>query len=154
MKDKLHFYFTYEGTQNVVSNPGFQTFAEPALRTGDFSNRLNPDGSVRPIFDPTTQVLDGAGKLVGARQQFPNNIIPPDRISPVAAATMVLLPDANRAPVDLSGTNNYFGSRRQFLKRKAITTKVDYTHSEKNRFFYRHLLDWPRFRQRRAVAGV
>ena len=145
VKDKLHFYFTYEGTQNVVSNPGFQTFAAPDLRTGDFSNRLNPDGSVRAIFDPATQVLDGAGKLVGTRQQFPNNVIPSDRISPVAKATLALLPQGNRTPVDASGTNNYFGSRRQFLKRKAITTKMDYTHSEKNRFFYRQLLDWPDF---------
>ena len=146
MKDKLHFYFTYEGTKNVVSNPGFQTFPEAALRTGNFSNRLNPDGSVRPIFDPATQMLDGSGVYVpGSRQQFPNNVIPANRISPVAAATVPLIPSANRTPVDVSGTNNYFGSRRQFLSRKAFTTKVDYTHSERNRFFYRHLLDWPDF---------
>ena len=145
VKDRLHFYFTYEGTKNVVSNPGFQTFPQPALRTGDFSNRLNPDGSVRPIFDPATQVLDSAGNLVGTRQQFPNNIIPADRISPVAAATVPLIPAGNRPPVDVSGTNNYFGSRRQFLSRKAFTTKIDYTHSERNRFFYRQLADWPDF---------
>src|SRR5881409_49954 len=60
---------------------------------GDFSNYRNAAGQVIPIYDPSTQCgaygnpACTAAQLAGTdpqRQQFPGNIIPQNRISPIA----------------------------------------------------------------------
>src|SRR5260370_30059176 len=72
-RQSTFFFLNYEGIRQV--NPGSGTFTVPtaAMKGGDFS------GIAATIYDPNT--IDANG----ARQPFPGNVIPSDRINPVAA---------------------------------------------------------------------
>jgi hypothetical protein len=92
-KDKLFFFGSYEGFRQRKGQFFLQSVPPLAFRNGDFSNFRDKDGNIIPIYDPLTQC--GAygnpactpAQLAGTvpqRTQFPSNIIPPNRISPVA----------------------------------------------------------------------
>jgi hypothetical protein len=92
-KDKTHFFFAWSGFRlsGGLPHAGLVTLPTLAERTGDFSDYP------LPIYDPATTRPDGSGGFI--RDQFPNNIIPPDRISGVAQRLIALLP-----PPDTSAT--------------------------------------------------
>src|SRR6185436_5790549 len=93
VKNRTFFWFAAEG-YNDVSTRGLSVVMPTAsMRTGDFSALTNPAGQRVVIYDPLTH------------QPFANNIIPTNRINPVAAAiTKYLpLPDNNVS----NGGNNY-----------------------------------------------
>lgn len=75
-------------------------------RQGDFSRTLTRTGVLRPIFDPTTTVLNPATNTA-TRQPFPGNRIPPARIDPTAARMMAHFSKPNRPPDDPTQLNNY-----------------------------------------------
>jgi len=93
-KDKTFFYGYYDGFRFSQSNPAtFYSLLTPAMKTGDFSAPGIP-----AIYDPTThEQFSCAGVL---------NVICPDRISPISASFMGLLPDPNLPGI----TNNYKGT--------------------------------------------
>ncbi|MFB3902187.1 MAG: carboxypeptidase regulatory-like domain-containing protein [Acidobacteriota bacterium] len=100
IKDKTHFFFSYEGNRQTNYNLGgfVDSLPIPAFNNGDFSRLLDPNftkdplsGTVvgqdalgRPIifgqiYDPTSsrQLPDGTW----IRDPFPGNIIPPNKLS-------------------------------------------------------------------------
>ncbi len=88
IKNRTFFLFTYEGVR-LDQNTSIQTYTAPAAwRTGDFSQ------SGQIIIDPTT------------RAPFPGNIIPPNRINPVAQKLLnALLPAPTVINNSLSARN-------------------------------------------------
>src|SRR4029077_8719875 len=83
-RNRLFFFGDY---QHIHDNAGRTTRAvipPAAYRTGDFS------ASPTKIYDPLTGNADGTG-----RTPFPNNIIPADRISPIAKAILANVPEPN-----------------------------------------------------------
>ncbi|HEX3319304.1 MAG TPA: TonB-dependent receptor [Terriglobales bacterium] len=116
VKDKLFFFGDYQGTR--IRNP--LTFSsvvpQPDERSGNFSALGEPI-----IFDPQTGL------------PFPGNIIPADRIDPIAQAYMNLYPDANNpdgtryviSPIEQDGINQW-------------DVRMDYNASQKNQFFVRY----------------
>ncbi len=122
IKDKTHFFFSYEGNRQTNYNLGGFTDSLPihAFNTGDFSRLLDPtftkddrSGTVvgqdalgrnvvfGQIYDPTTsrQLADGSW----VRDPFPGNIIPANKLSQVTQNVLrFALPD----PVRLQLRNN------------------------------------------------
>jgi hypothetical protein len=118
---KTYFYVNVEGfrqeggvTAPTVSIPSLQE------RGGDFSDWVDASGNLIPIYDPaTTQVLpDGTV----TKQPFPGNVIPADRISPLAQEWLQYLPNPTRegplnnytgtpVPDVILGNSNYFFGR-------------------------------------------
>jgi Carboxypeptidase regulatory-like domain/TonB-dependent Receptor Plug Domain len=92
-KDKLFFFGNYEGYRNREGVLFRHTVPTAAMTRGDFSDYRNiATGGVVPIYDPWTQCginHPGTGQYNGDcgsvpnRLQFPGNIIPADRISPI-----------------------------------------------------------------------
>src|SRR5207249_3477424 len=90
------------GTRQDRNAPRTISAATEAVRRGDFS------GTGATIYDPLTGNADGSG-----RTAFPGNIIPRDRISPVAKKLIPYFPLPN-----LSGDfNNYFVQPRFLFNR-------------------------------------
>ncbi|MGD9904195.1 MAG: TonB-dependent receptor, partial [Vicinamibacterales bacterium] len=94
LRDKLFFFGSYEGYRNEEGVLLRRTVPTAAMRSGDFSDYRNQStGAIVPIYDPWTQcgitnpgtgVFNGACGTVPNRLQFPGNIIPANRISPIA----------------------------------------------------------------------
>src|SRR5512133_397470 len=75
-KDKLFWFFSYEGIHDAFPEPQTQTVATAAERAGDFSQLLTV-GANYAIYDPLTGVQNGARV---SRTPFQNNIIPTNRL--------------------------------------------------------------------------
>jgi hypothetical protein len=92
MKNKLFFFGAWEGQYQRTPGQQFYNVPPAALRTGDFSQAYNSDGSLQIIYDPLTGNPDGSG-----RTPFPGNVIPADRIDAIAKQIQALYPDVNFA---------------------------------------------------------
>jgi outer membrane receptor protein involved in Fe transport len=93
---KNHTYFFGDFLRYSYVNSSYDLFTMPtaAFRAGDLST------SPTPIYDPVTGNPDGTG-----RTQFAGNVIPHDRLSPVALNLLALLPGPNVPGAGF--TNNY-----------------------------------------------
>ncbi len=89
-RNKAFFFFSYEKSiQRSGSPSGFTSIPPEALRMGDFSKWTDAKGNVIPIYDPATTRVVGSTIV---RDQFPGNVIPANRISPVATTLNKYLP--------------------------------------------------------------
>ncbi len=126
-KDKLFWFMSYESTRQVqfAADPNL-TLPTAAMRTGDFS------ATGVPVYDPLSGNPDGTG-----RSQFPNNQIPPNRISPASATLTALLPSLTRPN---SFFNNYdaYGSTSYTVDR--YDWKVNYNPNDKAMLWGRYSL--------------
>jgi outer membrane receptor protein involved in Fe transport len=95
VKDKLFYFFNYEGYRERTSSLETITSPTDAQRTGDFSGLKTSAGQLIQIFDPTTTVPDPASAGNFVRQPFAGNIIPASRINPVAANILKYYPKPN-----------------------------------------------------------
>ena len=93
IRNKTFFFFAAENYHDIQSRSVSTAFPTAAERQGDFSRLTNSAGQPVIIYDPLT------------RQPFSGNIIPANRINPVAAAIARYLPLPD-IDVD-NGTNNY-----------------------------------------------
>ncbi len=78
-KNKLFYFGAFEGQYRNTAGESTYTVPTQKMRNGDFSEALNTNGSLQLIYDPRTGDIDGRG-----RQAFSGNMIPADRIDPIA----------------------------------------------------------------------
>ncbi|MCU0247954.1 MAG: carboxypeptidase regulatory-like domain-containing protein, partial [Bryobacter sp.] len=105
-RNKLFFYFAYEGIKDDFPRPSNITVATEAERRGDFSELLKV-GSQYQLFDPLTGAREGARVR---RQPFAGNIIPAARLNPVAVNAQKFFPVPNTIG-RADGLLNYLSSR-------------------------------------------
>ncbi len=134
-KDKTFFFVAYEGLRQGSADTLTTSLPTLLQRQGNFSQTLNAAGKPVVIFDPSTTVASGSGYV---RQPFPGNIIPADRINPVAANVIKFYPLPNEAGAANSGLNNYFGSGTTVVNSDTVDVKVDENIDDRNRFFVRY----------------
>src|SRR5579864_2959041 len=83
IKDKLFYFFNYEGYRDRTSSLETLVSPTPAQRAGDFSGLTTSAGQLITIFDPSTTVANPNNPGSFIRQAFPGNIIPSSRINPI-----------------------------------------------------------------------
>lgn len=129
-RDRLFFFFSYEGIRQPNPNPLAGTTPTPAMRNGDFSNLLAINASYQ-IYDPLTGVADGTRVR---RLPLPNNIIPQNRINPVARNLLQYFPAPNAAG-GADGRNNFFGNAAQRDNWDNYLGRLDFNSSANNKLF-------------------
>lgn len=128
-KNKLFFFFTYEGIKQSEPEPTFATIATAAQRNGDFS-ALSSQGVT--IFDPSTAVLNNG---VITRTAFPGNQIPANRISPISKNILGFFPPPNATGTAL-GQNNYFNNAVRSDNFSSYLGRFDWNVSDKHKLFF------------------
>ncbi|MFZ4795460.1 MAG: carboxypeptidase regulatory-like domain-containing protein, partial [Blastocatellia bacterium] len=109
-RDRTFFFYNYEGYQFITNASGFYTMPTEAFRNGDFSKLADATGKPILIYDPATTRANPAGNGF-LRDPFPGNIIPANRIDPVAKNILRFYPLPNRtADNAFTNLNNYFGA--------------------------------------------
>ncbi|MBI4474384.1 MAG: TonB-dependent receptor [Acidobacteria bacterium] len=133
-KDRTFFFGSYEGTRSRKSVG--QIFSVPSLedRNGDFRGR-------RTIYDPATIRPDPGRPGQFIRDPFPNNVIPPDRIDPVARRILDLMFPLPNQP---GRALNLQAPLRNEVDEDQFTVRVDHRFSNKNTVFVRYTLTDPR----------
>lgn len=123
LKDRTFFFVNYEGARRrdgvTISNLIVPHAPE---RTGDFSNRRDI-----AVLDP------------GTRQPFPGNIIPANRIDPIARQLVSLYPMANLASdITRAPSANYLVNLSDKLTQDYLTTRIDHSLGNNDRIFGRY----------------
>jgi hypothetical protein len=132
-KNKTFFMFSYERIQDSIPQPYTASVPTAAQRAGDFSTTTQ-NGVPIAIYDPLTTVQTSPG--VYTRMPFPGNIIPANRINPVAAKVMSFYPLPNSSGT-IDHLNNYFyGTSSVADKYNAYSTTLDQNINSKNRLAF------------------
>ena len=87
---------TFEGLRERVPFPQTTSVPTEAERRGDFSQSYTDQRTPLVIYDPLTTTCNAAGQCT--RTPFPNNVIPANRINPIALKLLVALPAAHTCP--------------------------------------------------------
>ena len=134
-RDRIFFYFAYEGQRLRTGGTDTLTVPTAAERGGDLSQLLNAQGRQIPVYDPATTV----GNNGATRTQFPNNAIPASRLDPVAVKLMSFYPLPNRAPDNVTGANNFRANYVVATPANFYMPKIDYNLSERDRITGRYI---------------
>jgi hypothetical protein len=131
-RNKVFFMFAYEGVRDALPAPTTSTFPTEAERGGNFSALLGVN-SIYQIYDPLTGVVQGSRVM---RQPFAGNLIPANRISPIAQNYLKYYPLPNQAGQPNGQANflsNTDGERNRFFN---TIGRLDVNLSDKHKFFF------------------
>jgi hypothetical protein len=112
----------------------------PVLLTGDFSHDLNSAGKLITIYDPLSTRPNPAGPGF-VRTAFPDNLIAPNRINPVARKLAGFFPTPNTAGAPFTGTNNYVRTDANRVQKNTWSARLDHNFTEATRVFARFSYD-------------
>jgi hypothetical protein len=129
---RTFFFADYAGIRERRGVTTVNTVPTAATRIGDFSDYRDRNGNLIPIYDPLTTRVDAQGRIV--RDQFPNNIIPADRIHSVGRniASIYPLPNTGSGHFD-----NYISTPDREITDNAFSGRVDHRLSDSDSFFVR-----------------
>jgi hypothetical protein len=132
-KNKTFFFAGWEGNQWGKPTANIGTVPTTAEKSGDFSALLAL-GSQYQIYDPATTQSAANGRF--SRTPFAGNLIPSNRIDPVARAIQQYYAAPNTVGT-AAGQNNYTRNTKDTFDYSVIVGRVDHTFSDKNRAFVR-----------------
>ena len=100
-RNKTFFFFAFEGFRNREgANDTILNVPTPEMYNGDFSNWVDQNNRLIPIYDPATTRANPSGSGF-IRDAFPNNKIPADRFS---ALSKLILPYGQKVTPNRGGT--------------------------------------------------
>jgi hypothetical protein len=131
LKNRTFFFGAFEWLPDRFPEPVTTTVPTQKMRNGDFSELLS-QGII--IYDPLTAETVGARVV---RQPFAGNIIPPNRINPIAAKVLSYYPLPNETP-NASLQDNFVYENPRTDKFNSQSFRVDHSITTKQRFFGRY----------------
>jgi hypothetical protein len=131
-RDRTFFFGSFEWLYDQFPEPGQFTVPTQAQRQGDFSALLSQGIA---IYDPLTAVRRADGRI--ERQPFPGNIIPANRLSPIALEYLRYYPMPNQAG-DAQGRQNFITSNPRGDDFYSMAYRVDQVVTNNHRFFVRY----------------
>ncbi len=126
-KNRTFFFGDYEVFRLRQGQTFTNTVPTTSARQGDFS-------ALNPIFDPLTTRADPSRPGVTIRDRFPGDIVPPNRMDPVAVALV------NLYPLPLTGglVNNFTYNPVKSQNNDTFDVRIDHRISDANNFFARY----------------
>lgn len=129
-RNKLFFFFNYEGLRQVKAQTSLSTLPFASDRTGNFS------GSSTTIYDVNTRVLNAAGTAVTSVSPFTDNTIPASRIAPQSALLFQrLYPLPNN--IKSGYASDYLSTESQRATSNQQMARVDWAQSATSNFQFR-----------------
>jgi hypothetical protein len=152
-KLKLFYLGTYEKYTELQPAPLRNSVPEPEMRRGDFSKLRNAAGELIQIYDPIPAGYDANGNPI--RAPFPGNIIPEDRLNPVAlkVASFIPMPNTPTPANQRYSQNNFYLPDYSFdFDFHNIAGRVDAQIGENDRVYFRY--GGNKHTQVRTVNGI
>lgn len=138
IRKRTTFFGNYEQYNYLDENTVTASVPTDAWRNGDFSQYFGTNGKLIPIYDPATTEPNPNGNGY-VRQKFPGNVIPADRLDPVAKAVNAFYPEPNCTPTNqYTQANNYCGPGENTRWMRQFIVRVDHSFSERHSMFVRY----------------
>jgi hypothetical protein len=132
-KDKTFFFGLYEGFRQNTGRVYTTTVPTALERNGDFSQTRLSSGAVRTIYDPLTTRRSEDGRSY-IRDPIPGNVIPSNRLDPVAVKLgAYLFPLPNAQGAQFTNINNFGTSSGQRTNQDNFVVKIDHRFNDKHR---------------------
>ena len=125
------FFATYEGLRGKDGKSSLVLLPDQALRSGDFRGR-------NPIFDPLNP-----DPLTGQRRPFPGNLLPPERIDPIARG---FLDRYEPLPNRTGSGGNYLDATPNERTNDSASVRIDHQLRTGARWFGRYTINEDRGR--------
>lgn len=133
-RDKLFFFYAYEGFKGSQPSPTTTTVPTAAERNGDFSALLAL-GANYQLYNPYSATTNAKGAVV--RQPIPNNVLANAglKINPVAQSYLQYVPLPNVAG-NADGSANYSTINPQIFDYNSHEGRIDYSINDSNKLFF------------------
>jgi hypothetical protein len=138
LKHRAFFFFSYEGYRQVLPAGVVTTVPTADMFPGangvNLTNFLNANSLPNGIYDPLTTacVQEGSsGCSTYGRQQFANNTIPADRISPIGLNILKLFPAPNRPGYN----DNYVFNGKDRYSYNMYIGRADYSFTDATKLY-------------------
>lgn len=128
-RNKVFWFFNYEGHKNSEPLPTYTTVPTARQRTGDFSELLAL-GATYQLYDPFSATLVSG---VVRRSPYAGNQIPSARLNPVAQKYLTYIPPPNYSYGTKDNTSNYFSPLTTNNNYYSWSGRLDFDLSSKNR---------------------
>lgn len=139
-RDKTFFFVSWETLIERGGVPFTSSVPTDLQKTGDFSQTFNAAGAQMIIYDPKTTIYDAAtGKY--SRSPFPRNVIPADRINPIAANFMKMFPVPTDAGQPFTHASNFNMTLTRPITDHRVDIRGDQTFGAKHHVFASYALD-------------
>jgi hypothetical protein len=131
-RNRTFFFFSEQSVRSRSGTSSNATVPIEAWRNGDFSNLRNGSGQPVTVYDPLNVGPDGN------RVPFAGNIIPANRISPIAQSLLQYFPQANSVPTNaFTQQNNFFVSGKSPSRNDKFDSRLDHNFTDKLRMWAR-----------------
>jgi hypothetical protein len=146
VRNRTFIFGAMEWLYDTFPEPGQFTVPTEKMRNGDLSELLAA-GII--IYDPLTAVRRADGRI--ERQPFQGNIIPADRISPIAKEFLKYYPKPNQTGT-LQQQNNYISPSPRTDDFYSLSMRIDHRLTDQQNVFVRYTRN-DRTEARNAWAG-
>jgi carboxypeptidase family protein len=141
--NRSFFFFNYEGIRYRSATTALTRVPTELERQGDFSQTFirAANGQFIPVqlYDPATTAANPAKGGSGfVRAAFPSAVIPASRIDPAALKILQYYPLPNRAPDNITGTNNYIATPSTLTGINQYNVRFDHQITQQNKLFARY----------------
>lgn len=140
-KNRTFFFFNWEHFKQRTQSQTRRTVPSDSQRRGDFSHTYDAAGELIRIYDPLTTRDDPFRPGRRTRDLFPGNIIPADRLHPVAKAVMTYYPAPNTPGLPVTGAENFFGQASAPIDKNMLGIKIDHNFTPERRLSGRFTYD-------------
>jgi hypothetical protein len=130
-RNKMFWFFAWEGLKDSQPNTTFLSVATAAERQGDFSALL-PLGSQYQLYNPASAIVSGT---TVTRSPYPNNIIPGSQLNPIALSYLQYMPLPNIAGA-AGGLNNFGSTAGTPDNYNNELGRLDYNITSRDRMFF------------------
>ena len=135
-RNRTFFMASYEGLREQRQAQQTTTVPTLAQRRGDFSQTLAQNGQLIRIFDPFTTRANPTGGFI--RDAFEGNVIPQNRMDPVALNVLRYFPLPNQPGDPVTGAQNYFSTGTAELNVDNYDGRIDHQLSDNQKVFGRY----------------
>jgi len=139
VKDRAFFFFNYEGLRRRRGNTFLFTVPRADMRQGDFSRVLSAADQPIEIYDPlSTRSVSGGASV---RDLFPGNLIPRNRMDPVALNMLDYWAKPNLPGDPNTGVNNFITTAPEDFYTNLLNLRIDHRISSNHYLFGRFSWD-------------
>lgn len=143
-RSKSFFFAAWEAMSLRQEQYSFYYVPTAAMKQGDFSGAVAPNGTLYTIYDPQTTTPGSVSNSTVTgwqRTAFPNNRIPAGRISSLAKTLYAITPAPTNADNPYtSPSGNWQGPQAVYQQQYDYTMRFDHHFSDKNTTFFRYSL--------------